>query len=148
MLRLPHADEWLGTPLVRVKRLASAESDGGNVVMVWPLGTNAANTNGGIRLAGHDADAVLAYVDGGPEAEVVSFDPADGDDLTRIKGVGPKSAVALHAAELGSFASIAEASPDAVRAAIEAADILAVGGDEIRSWISQAAALRLEAQAA
>ncbi len=45
------------------------------------------------------------------------------DDLTRIDGVGPKISQALVAAGLTTFAAVAAASEDDLRAALTAADL-------------------------
>ena len=41
--------------------------------------------------------------------------PAKADDLTKVEGIGPKAAEALVAAEISTFASLAEAKPEAIK---------------------------------
>jgi len=78
-----------------------------------------------------------------PAAEEASTEaaPAEagGDDLTRIHGVGPKYAEILTGAGLTTFAAVAGASLDALRAAIEAAGSTTAGNEE--TWAEQAGLL-------
>jgi len=57
------------------------------------------------------------------------------DDLTRLSGIGPKSAAALTAAGIDTFQKLASASDEQLRAAV--AGIRLVG--DVTSWASQAA---------
>lgn len=76
-------------------------------------------------------------------ADVASVDvplaTAEVDDLTAIDGVGPKIAAALAAAGLGTYAAVADASDDELRAALRAAGARASA--TLPSWASQARAL-------
>ncbi|MFG1604564.1 helix-hairpin-helix domain-containing protein [Actinoplanes sp. NPDC049265] len=45
----------------------------------------------------------------------------DGDDLKRLEGIGPKMAAALNAAGIGTYAQLAAADDDVIRAAVAAA---------------------------
>lgn len=58
------------------------------------------------------------------------------DDLTKIVGVGPKSAAALKAAGIDTYDKLASASSDTIQAAIEGAHVRLVGGFE--TWAQQA----------
>ena len=49
--------------------------------------------------------------------------PAAPDDLRRVEGIGPKIATALVAAELGTFAAVADASEGDLRAALKEAGL-------------------------
>jgi predicted flap endonuclease-1-like 5' DNA nuclease len=61
------------------------------------------------------------------------------DDLTIINGIGPKMQTALQAAGYDSFAKIAAASPDALRAAVQAAGMRLA--PTIDTWPDQAKGL-------
>lgn len=115
-------DEWVGVdlgPELRPAPAARAE--------VAPVAS----------AAGPAADAA---VEAGAEA-VVEAPAATGevDDLTRIDGIGPKTAAALAAAGLGTFAALADASEDALRAALRAAGARASAN--LPTWAAQARAL-------
>lgn len=62
---------------------------------------------------------------------------ADGDDLTRIEGIGPKMSAALQAAGIDTFARLAEADEPTLRAAIEAAGMNF--SPSLPTWPAQAA---------
>lgn len=53
------------------------------------------------------------------------------DDLTRIKGIGPAYAQRLAAAGIATFTHLAEADPDALRAALDSRA-------DVEDWIAQA----------
>ncbi len=59
-----------------------------------------------------------------------------GDDLTVIEGIGPKMSQALKAAGIDTFAKLAEADEDALRAAINAAGLKL--SPSLKTWASQA----------
>jgi ribosomal protein L30 len=59
-----------------------------------------------------------------------------GDNLTMIEGIGPKMSQALMAAGIDTFAKLAEADEDALRAAINAAGLKLA--PSLKTWASQA----------
>ena len=59
------------------------------------------------------------------------------DDLLVLDGIGPKTADALKAAGVGTFAAVSEKSPDELRAILEGAGV-AVVGSSIETWPRQA----------
>jgi hypothetical protein len=59
------------------------------------------------------------------------------DDLLVLDGVGPKIANALKAAGVGTFAAVAEKTPDELRAILNEAGVLVVG-KSIETWPRQA----------
>lgn len=61
----------------------------------------------------------------------------EGDDLTKIEGIGPKMSQALVAAGIDTFEKLAAASEDDLRAAIEAADMRLA--PSLVTWAKQAA---------
>ena len=67
-----------------------------------------------------------------PAAETL----AEPDDLTMIEGVGPKSAQALHAAGITTFAQVAAMTREALETTIKSQGVRLVGGAE--SWPQQA----------
>jgi predicted flap endonuclease-1-like 5' DNA nuclease len=78
----------------------------------------------------------------GTRAEVIDASaaaPAKPDDLTRISGIGRKMQDALRGAGYDSFAKIAQASEDDLRAAIEAAGMRLA--PNIETWPEQAKGL-------
>ncbi len=62
--------------------------------------------------------------------------PDEPDDLTTIEGIGPKSAQALHAAGITSFAQIAAMTPEALENTVKSQGVRLVGGAE--HWPQQA----------
>jgi predicted flap endonuclease-1-like 5' DNA nuclease len=80
-----------------------------------------------------------------PEPEAAKPKPkrsraaADVDDLKRVEGIGPKMEKALHAADIKTFARLAEASEDELRAAIEAQGLRFA--PSLPTWARQAAYL-------
>ncbi|MGQ9889612.1 MAG: DUF4332 domain-containing protein [Aggregatilineales bacterium] len=62
---------------------------------------------------------------------------AAADDLTKIEGIGPKMQAALTAAGITTFAQLAQASEDELRAAIEAAGMRLA--PSVKTWAEQAA---------
>lgn len=76
-----------------------------------------------------------------PQDEAVSAAPApalaaEADDLTRIDGIGPKSAAALQAAGIDTFEKLAHASTEQVLTILRTANVRIVSNYE--SWIEQA----------
>ncbi|MCV2392713.1 helix-hairpin-helix domain-containing protein [Actinotalea sp. M2MS4P-6] len=63
-------------------------------------------------------------------------EPASADDLTRIEGIGPKIGAALVAAGLTTFAALAEADEDTLRAALSAANVRLA--PSLPTWSAQA----------
>ncbi|MDO8106055.1 helix-hairpin-helix domain-containing protein [Isoptericola sp. b441] len=61
------------------------------------------------------------------------------DDLTRIEGVGPKIAAALVAAGFETYAAVAVATEEDLRAALRTANVRASG--TLGTWAEQARAL-------
>lgn len=59
------------------------------------------------------------------------------DDLLVLDGIGPKIADALKAAGVGTFAAVAEKTPDELRAILQSADVPVVGSS-IETWPRQA----------
>ncbi len=58
-----------------------------------------------------------------PEAAEPEPEPAEPDNLTRIEGVGPKIGAALAGAGLTTYAAVADADEDTLRAALTAANL-------------------------
>jgi predicted flap endonuclease-1-like 5' DNA nuclease len=69
-------------------------------------------------------------------AEEVASAGAEGDDLTVIKGVGPKTAAALQAAGITSYARLASTSEPDSRQALTAAHVSVPGN--VSTWAMQA----------
>ena len=65
--------------------------------------------------------------------------PAEPDDLTRIEGIGPKLSSVLQEAGILTYAQLAEASPDALKDILEAADPRLLRLAHPASWPEQAA---------
>ncbi|GIW24725.1 DUF4332 domain-containing protein [Meiothermus sp.] len=61
------------------------------------------------------------------------------DDLTRIKGIGPKISAALQAAGITTFAQLAKAKPETLKAALAAANLRFA--PSLSTWAEQAAYL-------
>ncbi len=61
------------------------------------------------------------------------------DDLTRIKGIGPKMLAALQAAGITTFAQLARAKPETLKAALAAANLRSA--PSLSTWAKQAAYL-------
>ncbi|GIW38372.1 MAG: alpha-amylase [Meiothermus sp.] len=61
------------------------------------------------------------------------------DDLTRIKGIGPKMSAALQAAGITTFAQLAKAKPETLSAALAAANLRFA--PSLSTWAKQAAYL-------
>ena len=72
-----------------------------------------------------------------PAVEVVPSPPS-ADDLTRIKGIGPKFAASLAASGFTTYDAMAQADPDQLAAAVKAADWQQIDYNE---WIVQAQTL-------
>lgn len=72
-----------------------------------------------------------------PEVPAASVAPAAPDDLARLNGIGPKSAAALAAAGIATYAALAASSDDALRAALSAGSVRLVG--DVDTWAQQAA---------
>jgi len=84
---------------------------------------------------------LIEYVDLADVVEDVSEAVEDaaeaaGDDLTAIKGIGPKKAEQLNAAGIRTFGQLAKLSPQ------ELADIASVNIDTAATWIAAAKDLR------
>jgi len=62
----------------------------------------------------------------------------NGDDLTRLDGIGPAFAGKLHAGGIATFAALAASTPDALAAIVQAPDWRR---PDYASWIEQARAL-------
>jgi WS/DGAT/MGAT family acyltransferase len=73
-----------------------------------------------------------------PLADAAGAVPAGGDDLTRLAGIGPAFAARLRAGGVTSFAALADSTPDALAAIVQAADWRR---PDYASWIEQARAL-------
>lgn len=71
-----------------------------------------------------------------PKSKAKSKKSADGDDLTKIEGIGPKMASALHNAGITTFAQLADASEEQLRVAIENAGMKFA--PSIATWAKQA----------
>ncbi len=86
-----------------------------------------------------EAAVVAAPVIEEPVAEVVEPEPAPesvsvaADDLTRIEGIGPKIAEALHAAGISSFLDLAGSTSSGLRTIVQDAGISAV----VDTWPTQ-----------
>ncbi|MDX2075082.1 MAG: ATP synthase F1 subunit gamma [bacterium] len=61
---------------------------------------------------------------------------AEGDDLTKIEGIGPKMSAALNAAGISTFAQLAESTEEDLRQAVEKAGMRLAPG--IGTWAKQA----------
>ncbi len=90
---------------------------------------------GGVAVKENDIEAT-PIAENKPKAKAKSKKSADGDDLTKIEGIGPKMATALHNAGITSFAQLAEASQDQLRSAIENAGMKFA--PSITTWAKQA----------
>jgi predicted flap endonuclease-1-like 5' DNA nuclease len=66
------------------------------------------------------------------------YAPGDGDDLTRILGIGPAYAARLQSAGVHSFTQLAAATPDQLAAVLEVPDWRR---PDFESWLEQATAL-------
>ena len=64
--------------------------------------------------------------------------PGDGDDLTRVVGIGPAYAARLQDAGISSFGQLAAATPDQLAALLDVPDWRR---PDFESWVEQAAAL-------
>lgn len=87
-----------------------------------------------------EVKVVVAKKNGNHAQEVVApkkpKSKKDGDDLTRIEGIGPKMSQALAAAGVDTFAKIAEKTEEELRAIINAAGISL--SPSIGTWAEQA----------
>ncbi len=69
-----------------------------------------------------------------------ALDEADaGDDLTRINGIGPKTAEAMRAIGISSFAALAKASAEEVFEKLKG--LRGLTQEKVAAWIEQAAGL-------
>lgn len=115
-------DEWVGVDLGPQARPApAARAEAVPAASAAEPASNAA------------AEAVVEAVVDVPAAT------GEVDDLTRIDGIGPKTAAALAAAGLGTFAALADASDDELRLALRAAGARASAN--LPTWAGQARAL-------
>jgi predicted flap endonuclease-1-like 5' DNA nuclease len=62
-----------------------------------------------------------------------------GDNLTRLNGIGQKSAAALAAAGIDTYQKLADSSEDSIRAALAAGGVRLVGNVDHSLWVQQAA---------
>lgn len=89
----------------------------------------------------HDTDVPAVTESASPAITAVERDGegtvGSADDLTKISGIGAKSAEALKAAGIDSFHKLANSSEDTLRAAISDAGVRLVG--DVTSWVQQAA---------
>lgn len=72
-----------------------------------------------------------------PPPTVKAAAPAQPDDLKIVEGIGPKMEKALHAAGITTFAALAAATEEQIRAAIQAAGMRFA--PSVPTWPSQAA---------
>ncbi len=77
----------------------------------------------GSATAASPASAPAAGSAAAPAPAPAAAPAPPADDLRRIEGIGPKIAAALVAAELGSYAAVAEASDGDLRAALKDAGL-------------------------
>ncbi|MCC6802481.1 MAG: hypothetical protein IT319_06330 [Anaerolineae bacterium] len=88
----------------------------------------------------HDRDVPVVTESASPAVTAVERDGegtvGSADDLTKINGIGAKSAAALKAAGIDSFHKLANSSEDALRAAINSAGVRLVG--DVTTWAQQA----------
>lgn len=61
------------------------------------------------------------------------------DDLTRLSGIGQKSAAALAAAGIDTYQKLADSSEESIRAALTAGGVRLVGNVDHSLWVQQAA---------
>lgn len=88
----------------------------------------------------HDANVPVITESASPAVTAVERDGegtvGSADDLTKINGIGAKSAAALKAAGIDSFHKLANSSEDTLRAAITSAGVRLVG--DVTTWAHQA----------
>jgi ribosomal protein L30 len=77
-----------------------------------------------------------APVEAAPAPKAKKSKAADGDDLTRIEGIGPKMSGALKTAGIDTFAKLAASDQDALKKAIEDAGMNLA--PSIETWAEQA----------
>jgi len=125
-----HLPEWSGPTGTSAEASARrAQSDA-------PVAFAAdAAVTGGDAVAGDAAVDDTAAADAGESPEPVAV-PAPTDDLRRVEGIGPKIATALVAAELGTFAAVADASEGDLRAALKDAGLRFA--PSLSTWARQA----------
>ncbi len=106
-----------------------------------PSGLEAAKAAEGVEVA--DVEA-LASAEAPASVEPIPAETATPaaptgkpDDLTKVRGVGKKSAQALKDAGIDSFQKLANSTDDAIRAALDAGGVRLVG--EVDTWRQQAA---------
>ncbi len=103
----------------------------------------AAKAAEGVEVA--DVEAEVIPETPAPEPEPVPEEPAAAapaptgkpDDLTKVRGIGKKSAQALKNAGIDTFQKLANSSVDAIHSALEAGSVRLVG--EVDTWTQQAA---------
>jgi predicted flap endonuclease-1-like 5' DNA nuclease len=83
--------------------------------------------------------ALIAEAVAAPIPEPAPVPPAAGapDDLTKIVGIGSKSAAALAAAGIDTFEKLASASREAIHEALDNGNVRLVG--DVHTWAQQAA---------
>ena len=107
-------------------------------------GMAAAKVAEGVAVADVEVEVVPETPALEPEPEPVPEEPAapapaptgKPDDLTKVRGIGKKSAQALKNAGINSFQKLAKSSADAIHAALEAGSVRLVG--EVDTWTQQA----------
>lgn len=119
----------------------------GLVFVAWSARKDTADFTAAPEAVGEPAPALTPGVHVYPVAPaapapapvvVPSPEPAPAAyDLTVLDGIGPKTAEALHAAGVTSFAQLAEMTPAALREMMATAHVRIVG-DSIDTWPAQA----------
>lgn len=122
LLLLPAGWSWRG-----VSRAEEAEADAAVKALQAPAAP---------ALLAAPAIAEAAAVEPEPAVEAAAPEPALPDDLTKVEGIGPKMDAALKAAGITTFAQLAGASEDELRAAIAAAGMRFA--PSIPTWPEQA----------
>ena len=110
------------------------------------IGAVAAGQTESPAAQAEDLDAALARIvaaaqesaDSAPNSAAIWVIPEGGDDLTRIRGIGPAFASRLAEAGLVSFADLTTSSPEALQAIIAAPDWRY---PDYQDWIAQAGVL-------
>jgi predicted flap endonuclease-1-like 5' DNA nuclease len=74
-----------------------------------------------------------------PETPAPAASSAGGDALTRLSGIGQKSAAALAAAGIDTYQKLADSSEESIRAALSAGGVRLVGNVNHSLWSQQAA---------
>ena len=93
--------------------------------------TTRRSSRGGAKKTTDTAPAETVAAKAAPKAE------AKGDDLTKIEGVGPKTAEALAAAGMTTFKAVSESTPEVVKEILDAAEANLSSLDPT-TWVDQA----------